>query len=160
MAKKIIKYHQGYFKPKNPEKYRGNVDQIFYRSGLERRFMLFLDNCPLIEKWSSETVVIAYVNQLDGSYHRYFVDNWIKFVNGKEYLIEIKPKKQCSPPRKNAKNYLNEAATFVKNKSKWSYAEKYALKNGMSFNILTEKEIDSMFSDTKILENLKKILNY
>ena len=160
MSNKIIKFHQGIYKPKNPEKYKGNKDQIFYRSGLERRFMLFLDNCPLIKQWSSETTVIPYINQVDGKHHRYFVDNWIKLANNKEYLIEIKPKKQCSPPRKNSKQYLAESLEFVKNQSKWQYADKYAKKNNMEFKVLTEKEINSIFSDTKILENVKKVLNY
>ncbi len=160
MVKKNIKFHQGFFKPKNPEKYKGNKEEIFYRSGLERRFMSFLDNCPLIQSWSSETTIITYINEIDGKYHRYYVDNWIKLHNNKEYLIEIKPKRQCSPPRKNSKQYLAESLEFVKNQSKWHYATKYANKNNMEFKVLTEKEINSMFSDSKILENVKKILNF
>ena len=41
-------YHQGKFVPKNPKKYRGNVETIWYRSGWECRFMRWLDETPQV----------------------------------------------------------------------------------------------------------------
>lgn len=154
------KFHQGKFSPKNPEKYKGNISEIFFRSGLERRFMMFLDACPVIVKWSSETVIIPYVNMVDQRVHRYFVDFWVKLPDNREFLIEIKPKKQCSPPRKNSKKYLTESYEFIKNKSKWGYAEKYAKKENMEFKVITDKDVNVIFSDNKILENVRKVLSF
>lgn len=159
-TRKINNFHQGKMKILNEEKYKGKTDEIIFRSGLERRWMNFLDNCPLIEKWSSETVVVPYVNQVDGRIHRYFTDNWIRLGDGREFLIELKPNKYTKPPRKNSKRYLPESLEFIKNMSKWKYAEKYATKNGMLFRIITDKEVSTMFSDKKILENIRKILEF
>ncbi len=40
--------HQGYFKPKNPQKYKGDPTNIIYRSGWELKFMLYVDSHPEI----------------------------------------------------------------------------------------------------------------
>jgi len=159
-TRKSNPFHQGKMKIINEEKYKGKTDEIFFRSGLENRWMRFLDNCPLIEKWSSETVVVPYINEVDGKPHRYFTDNWIKLRDGREFLIELKPKKYTKPPRKNSKRYLSESLEFVRNQSKWNYADKYAKKNNMEFKVITDKEVSTIFSDSKILENIRKILNF
>ena len=94
--------YKGKFRPKNPKKYKGNPTNIIYRSLLERRFMVYLDNTPAVLKWSSEEIIIPYVSPIDNRVHRYFPDFYMKFKNKSnitvEQLIEIKPSKHTKPP--------------------------------------------------------------
>ena len=64
----------------------------------------------------------------------------------KEYLIEIKPKKETTPPksRKKTKRYLNEVMTYIKNTSKWEAAEEYCADRGLIFQIWTEETLKGM----------------
>ena len=153
-------WKQGKFKVADEGKYKGNHQKIFYRSGLEKRWMNFLDRCPFITEWSSETVVVPYLSQVDGKLHRYFIDNYIKLIDGREFLVEIKPKKFCSPPRKNSKNFLTESIEFKRNQSKWTYARKFSEDNNMRFIVITDSSINSQFSDEKILKNIRSILKF
>jgi len=70
--------HQGYFKPKNPQKYKGDPTNIIYRSGWELKFMLYVDSHPEILEWGSEEFSIPYRSPIDGRIHRYFPDFYIK----------------------------------------------------------------------------------
>lgn len=154
----MANYLQGRYKVKNPKKYKGDVNNIIFRSSWEMRMFLFLDSSPVIVEWSSEEIVIPYIS-VDGKYHRYFPDLKFTTKTGKTFLCEIKPKKETKAPSKRSKNYLNESYTFVKNKLKWEAAEKYCLKNKMNFYILTEDHIHPTFSDTKIMEKLSPLLS-
>ncbi len=142
------KFYQGYYKCVNPEKYKGNPNQIVYRSGWEFKYCRELDNNPDIIKWSSEEIPIPYISPKDQKYHRYYVDFWIKkkFPDGKvkEYLVEIKPKKETLPPKKGkrvSKNFINEVITYSVNQAKWESAQKYCKQMGWNFVILTEDEL-------------------
>lgn len=138
------KAEKGRFKPKNPEKYKGNVDNIEYRSSWEKRFMRYADKNPGIVKWSSEETVIPYICKTDGKKHRYFMDFWIKTDKGQEYLIEVKPEQFTRPPKepkRKTKSYFETVRQYVKNQSKWEYAEAYAEKRNMKFIILTERHL-------------------
>lgn len=55
----MAKFAQGFFQPKNPEKYIGK-GSIRYRSGWEFTVMSFFDSNPNIIQWSSESVKIPY----------------------------------------------------------------------------------------------------
>ena len=144
----MAKYHQGFFRPKFPEKYKGDPTQIVYRSSWELSVMIKLDGNPEVIQWSSEEIVIPYRCKTDGKIHRYFTDFWVKmkFTDGtiKEYIIEIKPKVQTLPPKKPAKinkRYLNKVMTYAKNDSKWEAAKDFCKRRGMEFQILTEVEL-------------------
>lgn len=146
-----LKYHQGIFKPKNPEKYKGDANNIIFRSSWEREIMIKLDRSPSVIQWSSEETVIPYISPIDNKPHRYFVDFWVKKKNasdGKivELLIEVKPKSQTKPPlpnksKKPSKSYLIEVQTWGVNSAKWKAAMEYCNKRGMQFVIMTEDEI-------------------
>jgi hypothetical protein len=94
--------YSGRYKVKNVKKYAGNPSNIKYRSLWERQVMRWLDDNPSVLKWNSEEVVIGYRCQTDNKLHRYFVDMYIQMKDGKEYLIEIKPKNQTIPPKQGA----------------------------------------------------------
>ena len=97
-------YHQGKFKPKNPEKYAGKTQDIYYRSGWELKFMKWADLNPAVLKWNSECVIIPYISPVDNRQHRYFVDFAILIEKPDgtrhRYLIEIKPHAQTLPPKR------------------------------------------------------------
>ena len=82
-------YKQGIFKPRNPDKYIGNVNNICYRSGWERRCFKWLDESPKIIRWNSEEVVVKYVSKLDGRIHNYFVDLYFETKNKNGDIVKL-----------------------------------------------------------------------
>lgn len=139
--------YKGWFKPRNPQKYRGNANNIIYRSSWELRCMKWFDTNESIIWWSSEELIIPYFSPVDEKMHRYFPDFVIR-VKRKDgtqmtYVIEVKPEIQTKVPtqKRRTKKYLQEAATYVVNQSKWKAADKFCQDNGWKFQILTEREL-------------------
>jgi hypothetical protein len=142
------KYTQGFFKPKYPEKYKGDPTNIVYRSGYELKLMLYLDNRKEIITWASEELSIPYRSPIDNKIHRYFPDFIVSKINSKgmkeTILIEVKPLKFTTEPKKKAKitkSYLTEVKNWGVNQAKWEAAEQYCNDRGWSFKIFTEKEL-------------------
>ena len=73
--------YKGKFRPQNRDKYKGNASNIQYRSGWELNFMKYLDRQPEVVRWSSEEIIIPYKSPIDGKWHRYFPDFWVKTSN-------------------------------------------------------------------------------
>lgn len=137
-------YMQGIFKPRHPEKYKGDVKNIVYRSSWELAYMCRLDKDPNVVSWSSEETIVMYISPIDGKPHRYFLDFRVKYTNGKTFIIEIKPASKTKPPKqpkRMTKRFLIEAAEFGVNQAKWQSARDYAAKRGWEFQVLTEKEL-------------------
>jgi hypothetical protein len=139
------RYDQGVYKPINPEKYCGDVNNIVYRSGLEKRWYTFFDLNPSIVAWKCEETVIQYISPIDNQPHRYFVDVYIKYNSKsegiKEAIVEIKPFEQVKRPgysKTRSKSYIHKVNTYIVNEAKWNAAKSQALKKGMDFKILTE----------------------
>ncbi|URC15340.1 head completion protein [Paraglaciecola Antarctic GD virus 1] len=133
--------YKGKFVPTNHKKYKGNFQDITYRSGWEKSFMMHLDHNPKVVKWSSEEVVINYLWSADGKRHRYFMDFYAKYDSGQEFWFEVKPFIQTQEPKcqgKTKKRQLDEALTYSKNRDKWLAAHTLATKMGVKFIILTE----------------------
>ena len=140
---------QGYFKPKNPSKYNGDVTQIIYRSGWEYKFLKYCDENIKIVKYSSEPVGIPYYNPISKKTCKYWVDMFITIKNSDEsltnWLLEIKPERFTKPPEapkrlteKQTHKYLNHAKTFIVNRAKFEAAKDYADSKGIKFGIITE----------------------
>ena len=139
--------YSGKYKIKKPEKYVGDPSKVTYRSLWERQAFKWCENNSKVVAWNSEEVVVPYKYKVDKKYHRYFVDLLIKMDNGDIILIEIKPKKETSPPKKPArqtKRYINEVTTYIKNTDKWDAAQKYANDRGWKFEIWTEDTLKSL----------------
>lgn len=139
--------YSGKFKPKNPQKYKGDCTQICYRSSWELAVMAWCDVQANVISWSSEELVIPYLCPTDGAYHRYFVDFEIGLANGQILWIEIKPKKQTLPPqrpKKQNRRYITEVMSYVKNQAKWKAADEAAKKCGASFNVWTEDTLNNL----------------
>lgn len=139
---------QGKFICRNPSKYRGDTSKIFYRSSLELTLDNYFDLHPDVIEWSSEEIAIPYRDESrSGSIHHYFPDFTYKRKSKegiKSYMVEVKPSSQVAmpKPKRNKRRYMMEAMEYTKNQSKWAAAREYCKKRGMSFIILTEKEIN------------------
>ena len=136
------------YKPSNPQKYVGDVNNIICRSSWERRFCVWCDSNENILEWGSEEIIIPYRSPIDNRVHRYYPDFYIKVreKSGRisKYIIEIKPKKQTKPPYgkdKRTAAYKKEALTFAKNRAKWDAAEEFCDDRQMKFLILTEDHL-------------------
>ena len=146
----MAKYLQGKYKPKNPKKYRGDVNNIIYRSSWELKFLNYLDRNHNVLEYASEEIAIPYVSPIDNRIHRYFADFYVKskIPDGtvQVQIVEVKPLAQTKPPKPNksgrkTKRLLNEAKTYAVNKAKWTAAEEFCKDNGYTFVIITENEL-------------------
>ena len=52
--------YKGKYKPSYPKKYKGDPNNIVYRSLWERKFMVYCDNNQNILKWGSEEFIVPY----------------------------------------------------------------------------------------------------
>ena len=145
--------YKGRYNPVNPKKYKGNPQNIIYRSLWERKFMVYCDTNDKVLEWGSEEIIIPYISPWDGKVHRYFPDFYIKVKqssgNLKKFIIEVKPKSQCKQPIKNPKRrttkWFNEVKTFAINQAKWKYAKEFCEDKGMEFKIFTEDHINPKY---------------
>lgn len=144
--------YKGYFRPKNPQKYKGNPSNIIYRSMWECKLMSHLDIHPDVIEWSSEEFFIPYKSPVDGRWHRYFPDFYVKKKNTAGLIeisvIEVKPLIQTKPPTiqsKKNRRYITEVMTYGVNQAKWKAAEEYCKERKWTFHIFTEKELDIKF---------------
>ena len=139
--------NKGRFKPKNPQKYKGDPNNIIYRSTWEIKVMNYLDENPNVIWWGSEELPIPYLNPVDKKKHRYFPDFIAKMRKADgtvmTYVIEVKPEKQTQPPtqKRKTKTFLQEAITYEINKAKWYAAEEFCKDHGWQFLILTERHL-------------------
>jgi hypothetical protein len=123
--------YKGRYTPTKPKKYKGNPQNIIYRSLWERKFMVYCDNSTSIIEWGSEEIIIPYLSPKDGRMHRYFPDFYIKV-------------KQCKPPKdpkRRTRRWMNEVITYGVNDAKWRYATEWCADNDMEFKILTEDHL-------------------
>lgn len=159
-------YIQGTFKPVNRRKYKGNADNIIYRSKWEWDVFRGLDVMKNVRVWSSEEIVIPYTLTTPRGamkIKRYFPDVYVEFIQPdgsiKKCLIEIKPYKETIPPEakkgKAKKTLLYEVNAWNMNSSKWKAAEAYCRKRGWHFMKWTEREIYP--GKTKMNDESKKI---
>ena len=141
--------YSGIYKPVNPQKYRGNPNQVVYRSLWERKLMVYCDHNDAVLEWGSEEIIIPYISPWDNRVHRYFPDFYIKVRQAdgkvKKMIIEVKPKKQCKPPtttpKRKTQRWLNEVKTWGVNEAKWKAAVPWCEDKGMEFKILTEDDL-------------------
>jgi len=147
-----MKTYKGYFKPKHPEKYKGDPANIVYRSSWELKMMMYLDDHRDVIQWSSEEFCIPYRSPIDGKIHRYFPDFYVKKrnVNGliEVAVIEVKPAIQTVAPKvqkTQTKRYINEVYTWGINNAKWEAAKEFCADRNWSFHIFTERELNIKF---------------
>jgi hypothetical protein len=140
--------YKGRYQPKNPQKYRGDVNNIIYRSLWERKFLVYCDTNENVLEYASEEIALPYRSPIDNRIHRYFPDFYIKVKEQtgqiKKYIIEIKPKKQTIEPKvqkRKTKSYIYEVVEYAKNQAKWKAAEEFCKDRMWEFKVLTEDEL-------------------
>jgi len=140
--------YKGKYRPVFPKKYKGDPTRIIFRSSWEKKFMVYCDKNTNVLEWASEEIVLPYRSPVDGRIHRYYPDFYMKVKeNGgeiKKYIIEVKPFKQCSPPKKpkrQTKTYMYEAYEYAKNQAKWEAARNFCNDRKWEFKVLTENEL-------------------
>ena len=141
-------HSKGFFTPRHPEKYVGDLNKIVYRSSWELDFMKFLDNNIRVIKWGSETIPIPYVKPTTGRVHKYYPDFYVEYYNSKggivQDIVEVKPESQIRKPTvkgKSKKTQLHEALTWSINMAKWRSAKLFCDKYGFNWRVMSEKEI-------------------
>lgn len=143
------KYNQGKFRPRNPQKYGGDVSNIVYRSSYELKFMQYCDLTESVNSWKSEEFWIPYRSPLDGKTHRYFPDFFLKYKDkdGKtrNMVVEVKPAKDLKEPQTNPARRTKSWAYSVKmwaiNQAKWEAAKEWCADHNYEFRIFTEKQL-------------------
>jgi len=140
--------YKGRYRITNPSKYRGDINNVIYRSLWELKFMKWCDLNNSVIEWGSEVIVIPYVSPIDKKIHRHFVDFYIKIKNKhgivQKYLIEIKPERFTKPPeqpKKKTKRFLDEVLQYAVNDAKWKAAFEFCEDRKIQFMILTEKDL-------------------
>lgn len=136
-----LKFSQGFYQIKNPEKYIGRGDPR-YRSSWELSVMEMCDKNPAIIQWASESVKIPY-KDLTGRMTVYVPDFLVVFVDRhkkkRAELWEVKPANQTLL-EKVGKNKYNQAQ-YAKNMIKWAAAKAWCNQNGLQFRIITEHDL-------------------
>ena len=133
-------YQQGNYQPKNTEKYIGkHVPK--YRSGWELQFMRMADNHPSILAWASESHRIPYIHPITGKRTNYVPDFFVVYVDkeGKRHaeLVEVKPSGQTVG---NARGQYDQAQAVI-NQAKWAAARAFCQHHGITFRVITEKDM-------------------
>jgi hypothetical protein len=145
--KKQKLFKQGYYKPKNPEKYIGDVNKIVYRSSWELNAHTFFDNNTRVIRWGSEIICIPYLKPTDNKVHRYYPDYYVEYITDSgeivKEVIELKPSNQTKQPRGNHKHKLYEQLTYAVNVAKWTYAKQWCDQHNVNWRVITEKSIFS-----------------
>ena len=138
-----MRYKQGKYFPRLVSKYKGDPRNIVYRSSWEYKFMLWCDKTRSVQEWGSEEIAIPYISPVDGKRHKYYPDFYVK-VNGKKYMVEVKPSKQTKEPKtqkRHTKRYISEVVTWSVNKAKWKAATEFCMDHNWEFMLITEKEL-------------------
>lgn len=154
------KYKQGLFIPKRKEKIikLNNQGGLYYRSSLEQKLMMYLDNNDNIIYWNTELIKIPYIKnawnnnllEMNMSEHIYFPDFYyeLKRADGtiSRVVAEVKPEKDTKPPilknnptSKQMKDFKYSLTEYAKNLDKWKYCIEWCQKKGFEFIIITDK---------------------
>ena len=153
-------YKQGLYIPKYKDKIikLNNQGGLFYRSGLEQKFMIYLDNNENIVHWNTELIKIPYMKnawnnkltEMNVSEHTYYPDFYyeLKRKDGsiQKVVAEVKPYKDTKPPQlkqnpntQQLKNFEYSLKEYAKNLDKWKYCIDWCEKKGFAFIIITDK---------------------
>ena len=151
------KYKQGLFIPKNKEKVikLNNQEGLYFRSGLEQKLMIYLDNNENVIKWNTELIKIPYMKQtwdnklleMVLAEHVYYPDFYyeLRKPDGSTSIViaEVKPYDQTKPPKlkenatnRQIRNFEYELKEYSKNLDKWKYCIEWCKNKGFEFIII------------------------
>ena len=140
---------KGKFKPKNPQKYKGNPTNIIFRSSWERDVMSWLDTKKDVIWWQSEEKCFGYMDETTNKYRRYFPDFIVCFKRdfGEEVrVLEVKPAHQCNPPKlpksgRKTPTYKKQCIDYIRNQCKWKSMRNICEDRGWNFQVITEENV-------------------
>ena len=140
---------KGKFRPTQPDKYRGNAGEIYYRSSWELQFMNWADKNDKVLWWQSEEKRIPYYDPVQKKRRIYYPDFYLAYKSSdgiiRETLVEVKPQKQVKGPavnpKRRTKRSLQEVYTYTTHQAKWKAAMEWCEDNGANFQLITEKEL-------------------
>ena len=158
------KYNSGNYIPINKDKVLklNNEGGVYYRSGWEKKIMVWLDSMESIVQWGAECMEIPYqATHFEGGdvklkSHRYYPDFFYKMLmpdNTMKYVVmEVKPQKEydmvislieerLKVPEdglKKLKNFEYDLKMAYKNKQKWETMIEWCNKKGYEFIVVTE----------------------
>ena|ERR1700761_1073287 len=154
-------YKNGLYVPKHKDKIikLNNQGGLFYRSGLEQKFMIYLDYNENVIYWNTELIKIPYLknawnNKLKEenlTEHSYFPDFYyeIKKKDGsiskvvaevKPYKDTILPKLPDNPTLNQLKNFEYSMKEYSKNMDKWKFCYEWCKMKGYDFIIIPDKK--------------------
>ena len=160
--KQPTKYRQGLYTPKNKDKVikLNSKGGLWYRSGLEQKMMIYLDNNSKIVNWGAEHLSIPYekteydndTKDLKTTEHCYYPDFYYELLREDgtvmKVVAEVKPLSETMEPKlphnptsKQLKNFEYSLKMYNKNLSKWTYMIEYCRKKGFEFIIVTEERL-------------------
>jgi TnsA endonuclease N terminal len=92
--------------------------------------MVHLDSDPAVEHWTYEQTPIEYISNIRTKKIRcYYPDFYVKYLDGREEIVEVKPKRK-----------LDQATV----KKKAEAARQWCSGRGMTYRMLTEIELKDM----------------
>lgn len=131
------------FTPTNPEKYDG-LFPIVAKSSWELEFMRYCDNHPDVLKWAYEPIKIPYNNPTKANKTQsiYLPDFLLTLIqkggSTVTKLIEIKPLHEAD---QGFVRNSNDAVTKMQNDAKWAAAQAWAMRRGITFEVMTEADL-------------------
>jgi hypothetical protein len=138
----MVKFAQGKFEMKNPDKYVGKRTPMA-RSSWEFVFMRMLDEHQGVINWASESIQIPYRDPLSGRNTIYVPDFFIVYMdknkNKHAEVVEEKPSSQTIREKVGKSLYNQEQ--YIKNLAKWEAATAWCKQQGVKFRVVNEDDI-------------------
>ena len=139
---------KGKFRPKNPDKYKGDPTNIIYRSSWERAFMNWADRTGAVKSWQSEEKCVWYFDPISKKKRRYFPDFIVNIERDGVIItevVEVKPQAQIDGPPVDPKRktvaWVNAVKTYIINQAKWQAATEWCEDRGYNFRLISEKHL-------------------
>lgn len=100
---------------------------VEYESCLERDFLLLCSHDPSVRKFQHQPITINYKDR-QGKERKYTPDVYVEYTNGSNALYEVKFSAEVA---QNRNKYME----------RWNEAARWGNERGMSFSVITEREI-------------------
>lgn len=127
-SKKKNRKRRGYHRGEYTSSKTGSTCR--YRSGWEEKLMVHLDADPQVLTWTYEQTIIEYVSNIrTKKIRRYYPDFYVKYQDGREEIIEVKPKRKLAQ------------RMIIK---KINAAKAWCESRGIKFSIITEVQLKEM----------------
>ena len=154
------------YTPTHKKKYIGDLKNILTRSTWELALCKWCDKNSQVAKWSLESIIVPYYDDLTYTQRKYYVDFYIEMISGEKLLVEVKPHNETKPPYAFVKRHqelrqilvespkayahphlqkkYRKVITYLKNQAKWRAANQYAIDRNWKFVVWTENQFKEL----------------